>query len=287
MSDIPLYSIDPDFLSRCPLLTSFDQCDPEHETIPEYAEGRQYLRNLASEPEEKQAYKDAEDRINVMKEAIERCNKRMYEQIASRGLNLSKITFSMLPAETPQLLPSQQWPKVPEVVATYPKKDPQPDPWNVAEHKNDVDEFKQLKNLYHIIIVDSMMRNPTRKTIKGSTPASVMKKAVLKFVKGAELRETACSYGISHFTLLRYLKNHNKDEDDFCPDYRKNNRIFNREQGRLLRKYPVTASKMHQGMKKRQARRLAFEFASSIGERVPETWKENKLAGSLLQRTNH
>jgi len=32
-------------------------------------------------------------------------------------------------------------------------------------------------------------------------------------------------------------------------------------------------------MTKRQARRLAFEYASSIGATVPKTWKENELAG--------
>ncbi|KAK2716687.1 hypothetical protein QYM36_006987 [Artemia franciscana] len=98
------------------------------------------------------------------------------------------------------------------------------------------------------------MRNLTRKTTKGSTPANVLKKAVLEVVEGAKLRETAGSYGINRSTLLRYLKKHNKDEDDFFPDYGKTKRIFTREQEGLLSKYLVTPSKMHQDMKKRQAR---------------------------------
>ena len=123
------------------------------------------------------------------------------------------------------------------------------------------------------------MRNPTRKSTEGSTPANVMKKAVLEVVEGATQWDTARSYGISHSTLSRYFKKHNKDEDDFCPDYGKTNRTFTREQEGLLSKYLVTASKMHQGMTKRQARRLAFEYASKICATVP------KRKTSLLELT--
>ena len=127
------------------------------------------------------------------------------------------------------------------------------------------------------LIVDYTMRNPTRKTTKGLTPVNVMKNAVLKVVEGAKLKETTNLYCISHSTLLQYLKKHNNDEDDFSPNYEKTERLFTREQEGLLSKYVVTASKMHQGMTKRKARKLAFEYASSIGATVPKHGRKTSL----------
>jgi hypothetical protein len=74
------------------------------------------------------------------------------------------------------------------------------------------------------------MRNPKRKTSKGSVPGDVMEAAAKRVCAGQSARDVADETGIPKTTLHRYVAKMNTEESPrFTPNYFVN-RIFSEEE---------------------------------------------------------
>lgn len=145
MSQIPAYSRNVAFLSRIPVLKTLAEYNPDFEIIPEYAQGYQPLKEIATNPPESQESKDAKEAIKVLNNAIEARNKLMNDPIVEAGLDPKTIEYSLLnrgpvlPVLIKQPIPIPN-PSRQEPVATRVNV---PDPWNISEHEKDVTAFRK------------------------------------------------------------------------------------------------------------------------------------------------
>ena len=112
-----------------------------------------------------------------------------------------------------------------------------------------------------------MPRKQDRKTTIGMTSAQTMKAAAESVVSGEKsLSAAANDNGIPKTTLFRYVvkmrKAGDRDAVKFSPNY-KVRQVLTDDEESLLADYLLTASKLHHGLSPKEARTLAFEFATA------------------------
>lgn len=106
--------------------------------------------------------------------------------------------------------------------------------------------------------------------------------AIKDVEKGMSLskRKTATKYDIDRTTLSRYVQDTVKvmKFDETGSQY-KSTQIFSQKEEKILFDYLLECSKMHYGLTKIAAMKLASEYAIAIDKNVPESWKKNKTTG--------
>lgn len=128
-----------------------------------------------------------------------------------------------------------------------------------------------------------MVRKRTRKTTVGSTSSSDMLAAAKVVVnRDMSLCEAAKQYGIAKSTLFGYVRKLKNSNDEtnirFQPNYTCR-QVFSEVEDTLLCDYLVTASRLHHGLSMKDARTLAFEFASENNKGIPANWVVEQTAG--------
>ncbi|ELT93700.1 hypothetical protein CAPTEDRAFT_207955 [Capitella teleta] len=122
------------------------------------------------------------------------------------------------------------------------------------------------------------MRNPKRKTSKGSVPGDVMEAAAKRVCAGQSVRDVADESGIPKTTLHRYVAKMNTEESPrFTPNYFVN-KVFSEEEEKSLSEYLLRASKHHHGLTSKETRVLAYEYAVRNKKKFPSGWNETKSA---------
>lgn len=115
--------------------------------------------------------------------------------------------------------------------------------------------------------------------IKGNFSSTIMKNAMDDCKVTKNIRKTAAKFGLCHTTLLRYIKkNEGREKEILEPNYAVN-KVFNADLEKQLKEYLVTASKMHFGLTKVQAKELAYELAVANNCKFPKSWSEKQAAG--------
>lgn len=104
--------------------------------------------------------------------------------------------------------------------------------------------------------------------------------AIKDVEKGMSLRKTATKYDIDRTTLGRYVQDTDKvmKFDETGSQY-KSTQIVSQKEEKILVDYLLECSKMHFGLTKVAAMKLASEYAIAIDKNVPESWKKNKTTG--------
>ena len=115
------------------------------------------------------------------------------------------------------------------------------------------------------------------------TSAQTMKAAAESVVSGEKsLGAAANDNGIPKTTLFRYVIKMRQAGDreavKFFPNY-KVRQILTDDEESLLADYLLTASKLHHGLSPKEARLLAFGFATANLKNVPPSWVINQRAG--------
>ena len=134
------------------------------------------------------------------------------------------------------------------------------------------------------------MRDYKRKTDRASTSTYLMNQAVHMVIRNKEsVRQVATDLGIDRTTLGRYVKKVHEEmaNAEEIPDklpevkagYKAPRQVFTDEEEQALVDYLVTGSKMFYGLCPIEVRGLAYKYGMQKGKRMPENWKEHKLAG--------
>lgn len=83
-------------------------------------------------------------------------------------------------------------------------------------------------------------------------------------------------------TLARLAKINSTELKETVSNYGalfKKSQIFTITQEKILTEYLLFSSKMHYGLTKTDAKKLAYEFGCANGMKIPESWKLKKIAG--------
>lgn len=133
-----------------------------------------------------------------------------------------------------------------------------------------------------------MVRNFKRKTEMGKAPADILLRAArLVKINGSSIRQAAKDFDINYRTLARYCKK--IPETDLLNDqlvtpsipvgYKKNHLIFQPQHENQLVEYILRAADIYLGLSPKEVRILAYQFAEANLVKMPDTWKQHKLAG--------
>ena len=128
-----------------------------------------------------------------------------------------------------------------------------------------------------------MVRNYKRKTQQGKTTNEEMEAAVRRVTEMKEsVLSVAKASGISCSTLRKYcIQQKNLMEDSpgtLCVGYFTAT-VFPPEQEAMFVKYVLHASSMYLGLCLTTVKKLAYEYASKLGLKVPPSWVEKRHAG--------
>ena len=129
----------------------------------------------------------------------------------------------------------------------------------------------------------------TRKDRKlGNTSGEQMAEALNLVTKdGLSIRQVSLVTGISYATLWRYVAKKKKTPEDetmrMVPNYY-SRLVFTEEQEKALAQSLRKCSNLAYGIENEDARKLAFEFATKINVKVPETWVKYQMAGKDWMR---
>ncbi|XP_063931141.1 uncharacterized protein LOC135143192 [Zophobas morio] len=123
------------------------------------------------------------------------------------------------------------------------------------------------------------MRNYKRKTQRANVPPDIVAQAV-KIIKNEKrsIRSVAKDFDIPPRTLTRYCKQATLGHV-LQPGYKKVRQVFSLEQENNLKKYLQKASDIYYGLTPKEVRQFAFQYATALKIKIPESWKTNKLAG--------
>lgn len=107
-----------------------------------------------------------------------------------------------------------------------------------------------------------------------------MANAIADVEKGMSLRKSAMKYNVDRITLNRYVQNKEKltKFDEMGSQY-KANQVFTLEEEKVLVDYLLECSKMHYGLSKVSAMKLASDYAIANHKNIPESWIKNKSTG--------
>ncbi|XP_039312667.1 uncharacterized protein LOC105194148 isoform X1 [Solenopsis invicta] len=122
--------------------------------------------------------------------------------------------------------------------------------------------------------------------------------AVLDIKNGKSLRETARKFNIPRTTLLRHKRANDNIAGTETPSVSTSTEaapplttsdiqirgkgrltVFDKEQEKFLEEYLLHCSNIFLSMTSKEARLLAYQFASKVHIEMPENWKKDQLAG--------
>ena len=133
-----------------------------------------------------------------------------------------------------------------------------------------------------------MVRDYKRKTDRGTTPPDVIERAVKEAVtSGRSLRAVAEEFNMCHVTLSRYIKKNQQKPLSSSPSSSaesrhygyKNRQIFDNQQEEQLELYIKQSADIYFGLTPRDVRKLAYQCACAYHIDVPDSWKDNEIAG--------
>jgi len=121
------------------------------------------------------------------------------------------------------------------------------------------------------------MRNFTRETDRGKTPADIIWRAVRRVKNdGQSIRSEASKFNVNNRTLTRYCQKKVSVQEltgssvpSFPVGYQRNRQVFTDQQEQLLVEYLVKASDVYFGLSPKAARRLAYDYASKLQRSMP------------------
>jgi len=146
------------------------------------------------------------------------------------------------------------------------------------------------------------MRTYKRKTNKGNIPKNIIEFACKEVIlEGKSVRSSAAKYNISFKTLHRYvnkLKAVGKDVSQISNiqfthvGYGKSHQILNDTEEIALVEYIKRIADIYYDITPKEVRKLAYQFAIKNGNKIRDSWNENKIAGEdwfrgFLKRNNN
>lgn len=115
-----------------------------------------------------------------------------------------------------------------------------------------------------------------KKGMRREISKDIILRAIEEVSKGGKIKTTADKYQIPRSNLQRYLK------QGYVKDFSLRfitSQIFTSEEEEKLAKYMIESSKLHYGLTKLQARKLAYDYALAIKKtNMPDNWIQNKVA---------
>lgn len=143
-----------------------------------------------------------------------------------------------------------------------------------------------------------MVRRYERKTDRASTPADLILRAV-RCVKceHKSIRGVARDFHIPYRTLARYCQKitdgqlQGEDDATLTVGYATHRQVLSADQEKELSTYLEKAPAIYFDRVK-EVRKLAYQFAENTNITIPQSWKENEMAGSdwfsgFLKRNKH
>ena len=135
-------------------------------------------------------------------------------------------------------------------------------------------------------MIPAMVRTYKRKTERASTPPDIM----LRAAKGVKcehksIRGVARDFAIPFRTLARYCKKITDEElsaDNVTirVSYASHKKVLTDDQEKELSTYLKQSADIYYGLSVKEVRKLAFQFAEYANNAIPNSWKENEMAGS-------
>jgi len=128
------------------------------------------------------------------------------------------------------------------------------------------------------------MRNPPRKTNRGTTSHETMLTAAKSVIAdNASIRSTAKLHGVHYSTLRRYIKSVKAARDNNrpvpAPGYKSNRIVFSDDQEKAIATYLAMASDLYYGMSPIESRVLAYHCAVKFDVKHPEQWDQSQSVG--------
>ena len=134
-----------------------------------------------------------------------------------------------------------------------------------------------------------MVRTYKRKPNRGAD-REILERAADEVLKQQHsLRTVALAYGIDKMTLFRFCKkvkqSTSQESSESVPTlpvttgYARPRQIFSDVEECELTRYLLDAAKMFFGLSPKETRKLAYQFAVTIGIDIPKRWHENLSAG--------
>lgn len=116
-------------------------------------------------------------------------------------------------------------------------------------------------------------------------PQDSLKEALQEVISNnASIRSVAKKWNISKSTLHNYLKKqHNLvtgiNEITVLPPNYSVHKIFTNAEEKQLFDYLAKAAVLHFGLTKIRTRKLAFNYATALGKKIPDSWQVKQIAG--------
>lgn len=108
-------------------------------------------------------------------------------------------------------------------------------------------------------------------------PQNLIDKAIDEVRRGNGIRSTARKYGIPKSTLLRLSSNNVFKRTNYSTKY-SSNQVFSKDEETMLANYYIQASKLHYGLNRKAALKLAYDFAKSNNIKYPKAWDTRESA---------
>ena len=125
-----------------------------------------------------------------------------------------------------------------------------------------------------------MPRKYKRKTDRGA-PTDVLERAKEQVLNaGSSIRAAAKDFNIARMTLKRYIDKDGREDETFgFKNCQLKNMIFSPEMETELASHIKRLAEQFHGLSRDKCRTLIFEYAVRNGIPVPESWRENEIAG--------
>lgn len=130
-----------------------------------------------------------------------------------------------------------------------------------------------------------MPRVRVRKTERGLRPISMYEEAYKEITeKKVSIRSAAAKFNLHYVSLSRFVKKKNQaiEQQSLIPPtmgYRCVRRVFDVNQEKSIVKYIIKAAHIFYGLPPKEIRKLAFQLAKIYSLNMPDTWRENSMAG--------
>ena len=124
------------------------------------------------------------------------------------------------------------------------------------------------------------MRHYKRRTDRGIKSLEIMKRAAEDVIKGKmKLCKAAREYDICRNSLNRFIARYKEHPDKVSFGYGTTRQVFSAEKEKVLTEYLLKLAQMFHGLGPKDVRRLAYECAVQYNVNIPESWRQNKMAG--------
>lgn len=128
------------------------------------------------------------------------------------------------------------------------------------------------------------MRTYRRKTDHGKTPKDIMLRAAREvLINGRSRRSVARDFDIPSRTLTRYCSKLTQEdlENDSTVHvgYVRSRQVFSELEEQILSDYLKVSSDIYHGLTVREVKKLAYQYALSVGKKIPRAWHANQMAG--------